>query len=232
MYFAEVILPLSLSKTFTYSVSETEFNYIQIGMRIAVPFGKNKIYTGLVIELHQNKPLLYNAKEIHQILDEKPIANEIQIKHWLWIASYYMCNIGDVFRSVFPSALLLESETIIAQKSAGFVDESQLSDDEYLIFEALQQQSSLKVIDVMNILNKKNIFPIIQKLIDKNILEIQEEINENYKPKLVRYVRLNESFNNNDGLNQLLLELKNANKKKEVVLAYFQLIAKEKSLFR
>jgi primosomal protein N' (replication factor Y) len=197
-------------------------------MRIAVPFGKNKIYTGLVIELHQNKPLLYDAKEIHQILDENPIANEIQIKHWLWIASYYMCKIGDVFRSVFPSALLLESETIIAQKSTVFVDESLLSDDEYLIFEALQQQSSLKVIDVMNILNKKNIFPIIQKLIDKNILEIQEEISENYKPKLVRYVRLNDSFNSSDGLNQLLLELKNANKQKEVVLAYFQLIAKEK----
>jgi primosomal protein N' (replication factor Y) len=65
MYFAEVILPLSLSKTFTYSVSETEFNYIQIGMRIAVPFGKNKIYTGLVIELHQNKPLLYDAQLIY-----------------------------------------------------------------------------------------------------------------------------------------------------------------------
>ena len=228
MYFAEVILPLSLSKTFTYRVLEAEFNYIQVGMRIAVPFGKNKIYTGLVIELHQNKPLLYDAKEIHQILDENPIANEIQIKHWLWIASYYMCNIGDVFRSVFPSSLLLESETIIAQKSTVFVDESLLSDDEYLIFEALQQQSSLKVIDVMNILNKKNIFPIIQKLIDKNILEIQEEISENYKPKLVRYVRLNDSFNSSDGLNQLLLELKNANKQKEVVLAYFQLIAKEK----
>ena len=216
MYFAEVILPLSLSKTFTYSVSEAEFHFIQIGMRIAVPFGKNKIYTGLVIELHQNKPILYDAKEIHQILDENPIVNEIQIKHWLWISSYYMCNIGDVFRSVFPSALLLESETIISKKASVFVDESQLSDDEFLIFEALQQQSSLKIIDVMNILNKKNIFPIIQKLIEKNILEIQEEINENYKPKLVRYVRLHADFNTNDGLNQLLLELKNASNKKKL----------------
>lgn len=75
-------------------------------MRIAVPFGKSKILTALAIELHQNKPTLYDAKEIHQILDEKPIVNEIQIAHWQWIASYYMSAIGDVYRGAVPSALL------------------------------------------------------------------------------------------------------------------------------
>ena len=88
MYFVEVILPLSLAKTFTYSVSEAEFNYIKIGMRVAVPFAKSKIYTALVIEIHQNKPTLYEAKDIHQILDEKPIVTQIQITHWQGIASY------------------------------------------------------------------------------------------------------------------------------------------------
>ncbi len=228
MYFVEVILPLSLAKTFTYSVSEAEYNYIKKGMRVAVPFGKSKIYTALVIEIHQNKPSLYDAKEIHQILDVNPIVSEIQITHWQWIASYYMCAIGDVYRGAMPSAFLLESETIISQKQDGFVDESLLSDDEFLIYQALQQQSSLKVQEIINILNKKNIFPVIQKMMDKNILVLQEEMQESYTPKLVRYVKLHSKYDSNEGLGQLLETLKNANKQKEIVLSFFQLSASEK----
>ncbi|MNQ03832.1 Primosomal protein N' [compost metagenome] len=228
MYFVEVILPLSLAKTFTYQVSEAEFHYIKKGMRVVVPFGKSKMYTALAIEIHQNKPALYEAKEIHQILDEKPIVTEIQIAHWQWIASYYMCAIGDVYRGAMPSALLLESETLISQKQEVFVDESLLSDEEFLVYEALQQQSSLKVQDIIAILNKKNIFPVIQKLIDKNILVLQEEVQESYKPKLVRYVRLHPKYNSNSGLGELMQTLKSAAKQREIVMNYFQLSASEK----
>jgi primosomal protein N' (replication factor Y) (superfamily II helicase) len=227
MFFVEVILPLSLPKTFTYSVSEAEYNYVKIGMRLAVPFGKTKIYTALVINLHQKAPTLYDAKEIHQILDEIPIVNQLQINHWVWIAEYYMCNIGDVYRGAMPSALLLESETIVSQKNDLFVDETKLTDDEFLVYQALQQQSSLKVQDIMKILNRKNIFPVIQKLMDKNILIIQEEINEVYKPKLVRYIRLHNQYEHSEGLHLLLDKLKNAEKQKEIVLQYFQLAAFE-----
>jgi primosomal protein N' (replication factor Y) len=229
MHFVEVILPLSLAKTFTYSVSEAEYHYIKKGMRLAVPFGKSKIYTALVIDIHQNKPTLYDAKEIHQILDERPIVTEIQIAHWQWIASYYMCAIGDVYRGAMPSALLLESETLISQKTATFVDESLLSDDEYLVFQALQLQSSLKIQEIIAILNKKNIFPVIQKMIDKNILVLEEEMQESYKPKLVRYLKLHSKYDSNQGLSDLLETLKNANKQKEVVMTYFQLSASEKT---
>lgn len=225
MYFIEVIIPLSLAKTFTYSVSETEFHYIKIGMRVSVPFGKNKLYTALVIALHQNKPSLYEAKDIHQIIDEKPIVTPIQIEHWKWIANYYMCAIGDVFRGAMPSAFLLESETIISQRPSVFIDQSDLSDDEFLVYEALQRQSSLKIKEVAGILNRKNVFPIIQKLLNKNILILQEEVVDEYKPKLVRYVRLQTHYETNTGLQELLELLKNSSKQKEVVLAYFQLNA-------
>ncbi|MBF7093245.1 primosomal protein N' [Flavobacterium sp. ALJ2] len=228
MHFVEVILPLSLAKTFTYRISEAEFNFIKKGMRVAVPFGKSKMYTALVLETHQNEPTLYEAKEIHQILDERPIATEIQIKHWLWIASYYMCAIGDVYRGAFPSGLLLESETVISHKAGVFVDQTILSDEEYLVYEALQHQSSLKVQDIVAILNKKNVFPVLQKLIDKDIVVLEQEIQESYKPKLVRYVKLHSKYDSNQGLNELLELLKNAAKQKEIVLAYFQLSAVEK----
>ncbi len=226
-FFAEVILPLSLAKTFTYSISEAEFHFIKKGMRVTVPFGKNKIYTALVVDLHQNEPQLYQAKEIHQILDEHSIVNEIQIEHWQWIASYYMCAIGDVYRGAMPSALLLESETIIAKKAEVYLEENQLSDEEYLVYQALQHQSSLKVQDIMSILNKKNVFPILQKLIDRNILVLQEEVVEIYKPKLVRYIKLHADYASDEALNQLLNNLKGA-KQTEIILQYFQLNASEK----
>lgn len=227
-YFIEVIVPLSLPKTFTYKVSEAEYYFIKKGMRIAVPFGKNKVYTALVIDLHQNPPTLYEAKEIHQILDEKPIVNELQIKHWFWIASYYMCNIGDVYRGALPSALVLESETIITLQTSTVVDETELSDDEFLIYEALQHQSSLKIQNIVAILNKKTVFPVIQKLLHKNIISLQEEIQEEYKPKLVKYIRLHQDYQEENKLVELLDSLK-SDKRKNLVLQYFQLQAQQKN---
>jgi len=228
MYFVEVILPLSLSKTFTYRVSEAEYSYIKKGMRIAVPFGKSKIYTALAIELHQNEPDLYEAKEIHQILDETPLVTEIQIAHWQWIASYYMCAIGDVYRGAMPSAFLLETETVISQAKDIFIDEAALSDEEFLIFDALQQQSSLKVQDIISILGKKTVFPVLQQMIDKNILTLEEEVVELYTPKLIRYVRLSHEYDSNEGLSELLEKLKSAKKQKDIVLSFFQLKAVDK----
>lgn len=224
-YFADVILPLSLARTFTYSVSEAEYHFMKKGMRVAVPFGKNKIYTALVCDLHQNRPELYEAREIHQILDDHSVVTETQQAHWNWIASYYMCPIGDVYRSAMPSALLLESETIISLNPDTEVDETTLSDDEYLIYQALGQQSSLKISDIISILSKKNIFPVVRRMMEKDVVSLHEEISDPYKPKLVRYLRIAHGFDGSDGLEKLMLHLKNAGKQREAVMTYFQLAA-------
>lgn len=229
LYFIEVVLPLAVSKTFTYQVSEAEFHYIQIGMRVAVPFGKTKIYTALVLDKTNTPPQLYEAKEIHQILDEKPVVNLHQIEHWKWIASYYMCSLGEVFRSALPSGYILESETIISAKENAEIDSNELKDDEYLILEALKSQSSITVQDVIKILGKKTVFPIINRLLAKGALVLQEEISEQYKPKLVRYIRLQEEFLQQERLAELLEVLSKAKKQRELVLYYFQLQAREKA---
>ncbi|MES2810977.1 MAG: primosomal protein N' [Bacteroidota bacterium] len=227
-YFIEVIIPIALPQTFTYKVSEAEFDFIQMGVRVAVPFGKSKFYTALVAEKHHNSPTLYEAKEIHQIIDEKPIVTPIQIEHWKWIATYYMCSIGEVYRTALPSALLLESETIISAKKEVIVTDD-LSDDEFLLVEALQQQTALKISEITSILNKKKVFPIIQQLLEKNIISLQEEMMEEYKPKLVRYIRLFSEFNSADRLEELLIILKSAQKQKDLVMSYFQLNASQRT---
>ncbi|MFD2909366.1 primosomal protein N' [Flavobacterium ardleyense] len=228
LYFIEVVLPLAVAKTFTYQVSEAEFNYIQIGMRVAVPFGKTKIYTALVLDKNNTPPQLYQAKEIHQILDDKPVINLFQIEHWKWIASYYMCSLGEVFRSALPSGYILESETIISAKQNHDIPNEELKDDEYLILEALKSQSSITIQEVIKILGKKTVFPVINKLLAKGALVLEEEISEQYKPKLVRYIKLQDEFLQQDKLAELLVLLSNAKKQRELVLHYFQLQAKEK----
>ena len=198
-------------------------------MRVAVSFGKNKMYTGLVFNLHQTPPEIYEAKDILQILDEKPIVNETQLKHWEWISNYYMCSLGDVYRAALPSAFLLESETIV-YKNEAFQNEDILSDDEFLIYEALQYQSQLTVHQVADILAKKKVMPIINELINKSAIYIKEQIYEQYKPKLVKYVRLHSDYSSENSLESLLEELSRAKKQREVVMAYFQLSTAKKPI--
>ena len=126
-----------------------------------------------------------------------------------------------------PSAFLLESETLISKNHEIFVYEKELTDDEFLIYEALQRQSFLKVQDIISILNKKTILPVIQKLINKNIISLQEEIQDEYKPKLIRYIRLHEKYLAEEKLIELLDSLK-SEKRKNIILQYFQLQAQEK----
>lgn len=196
-------------------------------MRVAVEFGKSKIYTALAYTIHTDEPIGYEAKEIYQILDETPIVNETQLKHWEWISTYYMCSLGDVFRAALPSAFLLESETEI-ELIQGFTKEEELSDDEFLVFEALQHQPRLSIFQIIEILGKKGIFPIIKSLLEKNVIVVKEQIYEQYKPKLIKYIRLQEEWNSNEKLSELLELLSRAKKQRDVIITYFQLQASTK----
>ncbi len=227
--FINVILPIPLEKSFTYSITEEEAALLKPGMRVAVPFGKSKIYTGLVQSIHNNPPEVYEAKEIHELLDEYPIVNEIQLKHWEWIASYYMCTLGEVVRSALPSAFLLESETLVLRNTEYEIDENELLDDEFLVFEALQHQAILKVQEVSSIIDRKNVLPILQRLLEKKVIVLKEEVYDQYKPKLVRYVKLGAEHTSDEKLEALLNSLTRAPKQSQVVLSLFQLQGKSQN---
>src|SRR5690606_24106373 len=185
MHFIDVILPIPLTKTFVYQVSEREAAFLERGMRVAVPFGKSKIYTALVYAIHQNAPTAYKAKEIDQILDRFPVVCERQIHFWERIASYYMCSLGEVFRAAIPAALLLESETIILpNKQFQWQGEEFFSDQDSLVYGALQFQSSLKIQEVSDIIDRNDVLPILKPLIDKKVIHLKEEVYQTHKPKL------------------------------------------------
>lgn len=229
IYYIDVILPLALAKLYTYKITEAEYFFLKKGMRVAVEFGKSKIYTSLVYKVHTNPPVSYKPKDIFQILDEFPIVNEMQLNHWEWIADYYMCTLGEVYKAALPSAFLLESETEI-QLVNGFDDEATLSNDEFLLFEALQHQPQLSIQQVMDILGKKTIFPVIKELIQKKAIVIKEQLYEQYKPKLVKYIRLHKNFQKPEMMEQLINSLKNAPKQRDLLLTYFQLKTTHKNI--
>ncbi|MDX1768960.1 MAG: primosomal protein N' [Arenibacter troitsensis] len=223
--YINVILPIPIEKLFTYKVTEEEAKLLKPGMRVAVPFGKSKIYTALVFEIHNTPPTVYEAKQIDQILEDHPVVTQVQLKFWHWLAQYYMCSLGEVFRAAVPSALLLESETLILRNDRADIEENDLLDDEFMVFEALQHQSILRVQEISDILDKKNIIPVLNRLLKKNIIFLKEEMYEQYKPKLVRYVQLGKSHRSEENLEALLNGMTRAPKQSQVVLTLFQLQA-------
>ena len=222
-HFIDVILPIPLEKLFTYHVTEAEADFIKPGTRVAVPFGKQKIYTALVLHIHQEEPTAYEAKAIHQILDKTPIVTSQQLKLWSWISRYYMCTLGDVLRAALPSPFLLESETIITLNKDVNIDDSNLKDDEFLVYEALTYQSSLKVADINAIIDRKNSLPVLKRLLEKQVIVVEEELYETYKPKQIRYIKIHDNYLSDEALNNLIDSLSRAPKQREIVLSYFSM---------
>ena len=227
--FIDVILPIPLPNLFTYSITEAESGFLKPGMRVSVPFGKSKIYTALVYEIHTRPPVIYESKEIHRILDDAPIVTKKQLELWNWIANYYMCTLGDVMRAALPNAYILESETIIYRNTSKTINDSELADDEFMVYEALHHQSSLTIQDITGIIDKKNALPIIKRLLDKEVILVKEEVYAKYKPKLVRYVRLDKQYSSDDKLTELLDTLNRAPKQRQVIMTLFSLSGKTKA---
>ncbi|WGK64671.1 replication restart helicase PriA [Croceiramulus getboli] len=227
-HFVDVILPIPVAQAFTYSISEAEYDFLKLGMRVAVPFGKSKIYTAMVRRTHTQAPTLYEAKEIEQILDEEPLVHEVQMKHWEWIANYYMCTLGEVMRAALPGAFLLESETIIRKQQELDPAVTDLSEDEWQIYEALQQQSILRIHEIIDLLDKRKVLPAIKSLLHRGVLSMEEEIYEQYKPKLIQYVRLAPAYEAEALMHQALDDLSRAPKQRQILLSLFTLRAQSK----
>jgi len=230
VFFIDVILPLSLERNFTYAITKAEVDFIKKGVRVAVPFGKNKVYTGIVYNIHHNAPTAYEAKSIHSILDEFPVINPFQFKLWEWMSSYYLCSMGEIMRAAMPNAFLLESETIISLNPSAKFETNALKDDEYLVIEALQQQTSLKVDEINAIIDRKNSFPVLKRLLNHKVIALEQELTEKYKPKLIRCVRLHPNYQHENALQELIEALKNASNQRNIVLSYFNLATHTKQI--
>ena len=219
-FFIDVLLPLPLPKPFTYWVTEEEYQFLRPGFRVGVPFGKSKMYTGIVYRKHEVAPQTYEPKTIAVILEEYPVVTDQQIRLWEWMAQYYLCSMGSVLKAALPSALLLTSETLIRKNREVAVLEDTLSDEEFLIYEALDEKT-LTVDEIRKIVDRQHIFPLIQSLLEKEVIESYQELKEKFKPKRVRYVQIAEDYRAEKALAALFDVLSKAPRQSALVLGIY-----------
>ena len=228
-YYVDVILPLPLKGTFTYELSQDEFNKLEIGFRVAVSFGKRKVYTGIVNKLHNSKPKSYETKPIEFIYDDKSLVSQNQIDFWNWLSRYYFVPIGDVMKAAVPSTFLLESDSLIIKKEISDDMFRKMSDEECLIYDALDFQN-LKLNDISEILNKKNPYRIIQKMISSGYVELNYELKEKYRPKLLNVLFLESRLIDEINIKDSLDLLKSTPKQKELLLSIISMIQSKEYL--
>ena len=187
--YVDVILPLPLPRSFTYSLPEDGMEDIQPGCRVVVPFGRKKYYTAIVCNVHYCPPEGYEVKEITTVLDTSPVLLPFQFKFWEWLADYYLCTQGDVYKAALPSGLKLESETIV-EYNPDYEAAGSLPEKEQQILDLLSQEPEQSVTRLEKESGIKNILTVIKSLLDKEALFIKEELRRTYKPKTEARVRL------------------------------------------
>lgn len=228
MMYVDVVLPLPLRQAFTYEVNEEQASFLQAGMRVVVPFGKSKFYTAIALRTHSHSPS-YPTKPIEFILEETPILSPKQLELFSWISSYYLSTFGEVLKMGLPSALLLESESVIEKTEQTIITQA-LSDEEFLVYDALSQASALTAKEVEKILQKKNPIKVLKSLLEKGAIRLTEKIFEKYQPKLQKYLRFTEKYQDKKALHTLLDENFLKTKAQEKLLwAFISLLSQKKT---
>nr|WP_319270672.1 primosomal protein N' [uncultured Draconibacterium sp.] len=215
--FAQVILPLSLHDSFTYQVPALLANEIATGKRVIVQFGKKKLYAALVISLSDKKPEDIEVKEVLEILDEHPIIFPVNFKLWQWLAQYYCCTLGDVFRAALPTGLKLESKSKLFL--TGVDEPVNLTPKEELIIRQLQEDVS-QLSDIEHKLGTEFSYQALRSLMDKKVVYAEEKISSKYKPKTESFIKLHGSISSEKMLQEKAESLKRAKKQQELLFHF------------
>lgn len=218
--FADVILPLPLDGHFTYRVPAVFQPKMKTWIRVIVQFGRRKFFSALVYRLHQDAPAgEFEIKDIEAILDEEPIIHHKQLELWEWMANYYCCTMGEVYKAALPSGLKLESQTKIILNTETNLPEN-LSEKENLTLLLLESRKAATIQELNKFLGLQSSFAVLKLLLEKNAVIVEEQLHESYKPRVVAFVRLNPDYNSEEKLNACLDSLGKA-KKQEHLLKVF-----------
>ena len=228
-FFAEVVLPIPVEGRFTYRIPDEFGEKVKEGARAVVNFGKRRVLTGIVVKVHQQAPHNLQAKYILELLDEQPLINNYQLRFWEWIADYYMCHLGEVMNVALPSGLKLSSLSKV-QFNPSFValqaqHQIPLSAKEQILIDHLAGDNALTFEQIANLLNIKNVYPIIKSLLFKEAIIVFEELKEKYKPKIIKKIRLTKHYladveQLTSLLDAMTLQKRNLSKQQDVILKY------------
>ena len=219
--YVDVIVPFPLANYYTYSVPDEMSDQIRIGCRVVVQFGMKRFYTAIVANVHYCKPEGFEVKDVSALLDAEPVLLPTQFKLWKWIAEYYLCTQGDVYKAALPSGLKLESETMVAL-NPDFEAEHPLPEREQKLLDLLSVHPEQSVTRLEKESGYKNTLLLVKALIDREAVWVKEEVKRTYKPKMEARVRLCGSPTQQQ-LNVLFDSLARSKKQLEILMCYVQL---------
>lgn len=221
--YAEIIIPLALPKNYTWAIPAEFAEGVMVGMRVEVMLGATKRYAGIIKRLYAEKPAGFNPKPILGILDEAPIVFPAQLALWEWMAQYYMCTEGEVMQAAVPSHLKISSESIFIFNEDADIDGQNLSDAEYILTEALQIKKELSLVEIQKLLDKKVVYPVVNKLIQKGICSVQETMQDKYTIKVENVLHLHPDFKQEAALEKLMNDWSRAPKQLALLLSFLHL---------
>lgn len=225
MTYAEVLLPLPLTGFFTYKVPDMMAEAIRPGCRVVVPFGRTKFYTGIVTGLTPRRPEGFETKEISQLLDSEPIVRHPQMKFWEWIADYYLCSQGEVFRAAVPAGLKLESETVV-EVNPDFEEDpgDRLGERDLLVMNAVRRvPKKATLAAVARETGFRNTSAIVARLVERDALMVSENLVERYKTRKIEMVEMAIERGDSAALHAAFDSVKGAPKQEKALLTLIEL---------
>lgn len=219
--FVDVVLPLPLPTYFTYLLPPS-MGQVEPGCRVLVPFGKRKFYSAIVVQTHAIPPDDYQPKEVVELLDTHPILCRPQLRFWEWLSEYYICSVGDVYKAALPSALKLESETVVSLND-GIDNLDLIPEKGKQIVALLRDGASMTVEQLTKQIPERGVLSMINRLLDMEVLLLSEEVKRGFKPKQEPFVRLTISADQEDTLKRLFDSLSRARSQLAMLMAYLDL---------
>ena len=220
--YAQLILPLPLHDAYTYRVPAQWHGDIKPGQRAVVQFGAKKFYAALVFALTSHLPENIIPKDIVEILDDEPVVLPGNLGLWKWMAEYYCCTLGDVYKAALPPGLKLESKTNVELIPGG--NDHEMQQSELLIVNQLRQQVN-DLDSLQKKLGRDFSFKALKSLMRQNMISLEEKIGSKYKPKTEPVVMLHPSVKTPAQLQAKLDELSKA-RKQAALLMHFCKMAK------
>ncbi len=217
--YLDIIIPVPLPRLFTYAAGEEWADKVAVGKRVVVSFGKKRLYSGVIASIHSNKPKDYDTKPILSVLDDIPVVYPNQIKFWNWIADYYQCTIGEVYKAALPSGLKLESESYVIYNE-NFVAEKPLPDKADTLLNIISERKRCTINELNNLSSMNNCLPVVKRLLELKAIFVNEKIKEGYKPKREKYLLLSDRVKSEHELEIALDSLKRAPKQQSFLLGF------------
>ncbi len=219
--YVDIIVPVPLPLLFTYEVPESFRKKIAIGSRVIVSFGRKRLLSGVIYSIHNKKPEEYEVKPILELLDDTPVVIPHQIKLWKWIADYYQCTLGEVYKAALPAGLKMESETRVSFNK-DFGEDEELTPRMREILSFVEEQKQVSIQKINDFIGVKDSYPTVKKLMETQALIVHERIESNYRPKKEVYISLNSSIDSEDKLRNVFDDLERAQKQLQMMMVFVQ----------